>query len=365
MTSRRSPDRIIPIGPLIRQRRNAVGLTQRQLAEAAAVSISALRDLEQGRTVFPRWGMVEGLTVALGIDQRQRADLLRTWRAGAAAGHREAPGHEHGPECSLPDVCINVLGPLVATRYGVPVGLGSARQQTVLGLLVLHQDSWLHRDEVIEVLWGEKPPPSAVAEVQGYISRLRRLLDSAHRSGERTGLIASAGSSYLLRSEQARIDLVAFERTVQRADEAVTGGVPDLGCQVYEQALGLWRGDVLADIDLLRLHPAVTTLACTRTEAVVHYAEAAAAAQAHTRALPHLRALCARERFNERAHAHLMIALAADGQQAAALQVFADLRGRLDRELGIHPSAALVRAHVRVLRQQLTAVSAPTLPRPT
>jgi large subunit ribosomal protein L1 len=157
MMSRR--DRSVPIGSLVRQRRHAAGFTQRQLADMAGVSVGALRDLEQGRTSCPRWGMLETL-----------AGVLDTG----------------------PGVRVEVLGPIAATRAGQPVPLGPARQRAVLGLLALHQGGWLHRDAIIDALWGERPPASAAGKVQGYVSRLRRVLDPARERGQRAGFIASA-----------------------------------------------------------------------------------------------------------------------------------------------------------------------------
>lgn len=43
------------IGQDIRRYRKAAGQSQRQLADAAGLSLGALRDLEQGRTLWPRW----------------------------------------------------------------------------------------------------------------------------------------------------------------------------------------------------------------------------------------------------------------------------------------------------------------------
>ncbi len=46
-----------------------------------------------------------------------------------------------------------------------------------------------------------------------------------------------------------------------------------------------------------------------------------------------------------------MTALAASGQQSAALQIFTDVRHRLNTELGISPSPILTQAHTSILRQ--------------
>jgi len=103
--------------------------------------------------------------------------------------------------------------------------------------------------------------------------------------------------------------------------------------------------------DLLRGHPAVLEVTRQHAEAVLGYAEATMLAGIAGRALPHLRRLCAEEPLNEHAHARLMVALAATGQQAAALQVFTELRSLLDAEFGILPSPVLAQAHAAVLRQ--------------
>src|SRR5262252_5338390 len=51
----------------VRQARRAAGLTQQQLAEAARVSVGALRDLEQDRTTRPRREFVRRLDGLLGL----------------------------------------------------------------------------------------------------------------------------------------------------------------------------------------------------------------------------------------------------------------------------------------------------------
>jgi DNA-binding SARP family transcriptional activator/DNA-binding XRE family transcriptional regulator len=332
-------DRPTAMGPLIRRHRAAAGLTQRQLADAARVSLGTLRDLEQGRTQRPRWGVVEGLATALGI--AQVGELRQLWhRAGARPGGR-------------PGIRVGVLGPLLVTRTGLPLALGPARQRAVLALLGLHQGDWLHREEIIDALWPERPPASAVAQVHVLISRLKALLDPARERGGRAGVIASSGPGYQLPAEAVHTDLTAFGWLAGQGGRAAARGDQAGACGYYEQALALWRGDVVADVWLLRRYPAVTELSCLRDDVVMGYAEAAAAAGRCARVLPYLRALCARQRFNERAHAHLMIALAAEGQQTAALGVFTALVRRLDGELGIWPSPILTRAHAEIRRRPL------------
>ena len=331
------------MGSLLKRYREDHGVTQRELAAAAGMSIGALRDLEQGRTRFPRWGIVEELAAVLGLGHAQRAELTQAWRAtGTVTRRRPRPGRRIG------GLRIEILGPLTVWRDGTPIALGPARQRAVLGMLALHPETGLHRDALIDLLWGEQPPASAVPEVQGYVSRLRTIMGG--RTGNAEPITTVGGCRYHLALGACgiQLDLSAFQQATRdaRAD-------PVRACELYEQALGMWRGDILADIDLVRGHPAVVQVARQRAEAVLGYAKAAVPAGIPGRVLPHLRDLCAQEPLDEQAHAQLMILLAATGQQAAALQVFTALRELLDSEFGIDPSPVLTRAQDLVLRQRI------------
>ena len=333
------------IGSLIKHFRSQRRVTQRDLAAAATISIGALRDLEQGRTRFPRWGTVEELAVVLGLSQAERAELGRAWQAEEQA---PVPGPRHGEPVRV--VSIEVLGPLEVWRDGSRVALGSPRQRAVLGALALYAGTGLHRDAIIDLVWGEKSPVSAVPEVQGYVSRLRRILgDGPVRPENAEHITTLGGCYYRLNADvgQLRIDLADFWRLTGEARAARTD--PAAACGRYERALELCRGDVLADIHLFRAHPAAIEVARQRADAVLGFARAAAECGSQPRALPQLRWLCAAEPLNEEAHAWLMVTLAAIGQQAAALRVFTEVRHRLRDELGITPSPVLARAHAQVL----------------
>src|ERR1039457_6167583 len=135
------------------------------------------------------------------------------------------------------------------------------------------------------------------------------------------------------------------------------GPGPAAACELFGRPLGVWRGEPLGDVALLRGHPVVVGLAGQRAEVVVEYAETASAAGWHDQVLPHLQGLAARDPFDERALACLMIALAGGGKQAAALEVYEQARRRLDDQLGVLPGAVLAGAHTRVLRHQIPAVA--------
>jgi len=326
----------VSIGALVRTRRLAAGLTQRQLAGRAQVSLGTVRDLEQGRTYRPGVASVAKLAAALGLDMA---------RLQASAPPAPAPG----------GLYLQVLGPVLASRGGAPAGLGEPRQRAILGLLALSPGRPVHRDALIDAVWPQAPPHSAAHLVQTYVSRLRRTLDPDRAPRDPRGLLVSSGTSYRLQVTEDQLDLLAFGQLVSDARDAAAAGQPEAACDAFELALGLWCGDPAGDVDALRGHPAVLSVSRARTVAVLEYADLAEQAGRADRALGQLADLSAREPLNEKACARLMLTLAATGQQAAALRAYEELRHLLDEQLGVLPGAELARAHGQVLRQEVPA----------
>jgi DNA-binding SARP family transcriptional activator/tetratricopeptide (TPR) repeat protein len=246
-------------------------------------------------------------------------------------------------------VRIEILGPLAAfckeEEAVLPPG-----QQLVLGLLALASGAPVSRDALVDMLWQDRPPSSATAIVQTYISRLRRVLTEE--------VLLRDGPGYRLDVLPEQLDLLEFRQTL---DQARTVSGPDEACAAYERALSLWRGDPLAGLPLSAEHPPLVALRAEQVAATLEYADVASANGWHGRVLPYVRALVARHPLDEAAHARLMIALAGTGRQAEALEVLERLRHRLDEELGIMPGPELREAQDRVLRQRVPATG-PELP---
>jgi DNA-binding SARP family transcriptional activator len=315
------------IGQDIRRYRRAAGLSQRQLAEAARLGLGTLRDLEQGRTLWPRWDSVEALATALGLKAG------RAWPGSIV----QPPG----------DVAIElqILGPIAVTRSGEPVELGPRRPRAILGLLALRRDGSVRLAELTDMFWGSQPPATAATAVHGYISQLRRTLGSAGHHD----LVVWTGHGYRLQAGQhCRLDRVTFEELARGGHEALDQADHVAACDLYEGALSLWRGSTLEDVETLHDHPVVVDLNTRRADVVIRYAHAAARARSRLRVLPHLRDLCAREPFNEQAAAQLMCTLAATGRRAAAITEFERLRSRLAGELGIAPGHQAAAAYAQV-----------------
>jgi DNA-binding SARP family transcriptional activator/tetratricopeptide (TPR) repeat protein/DNA-binding XRE family transcriptional regulator len=314
-------------GGVLRARRLSRGLTQEELSRLAGVSVRAVRDIERGRVRRPRKDSVRRLAAVVGLDP---------------AALDERPGVDR--------LQIKLLGPLTVHRADAPVDVGPPRQRCVLGLLGLQPNRVVRQEEIIDVLWGAHPQATSRNMVHAYVSRLRRLLPP----WKGMTLITGGDGGYRLTVDSDQLDLLRFDELVARA-AADPGSALDL----YAQALACWRGPVLADLTArLRRHPAAVALARRHVDAVLAYADLAIAAGLHQGAEEQLRALTAEEPLHEGAHARLMLALAGSGRRAAALDLFAEVRGRLVEELGLEPGLELRDVQAQVLRGELPLAGA-------
>src|SRR5436305_2348671 len=105
-----------------------------------------------------------------------------------------------------------VLGPLEARDGEGPLPLGGPKQRALLALLLLNANRVVSRERLIDELWGDEPPETAVTSVQVYVSRLRKLLPDA--------TLLTRAPGYVLEVEPEQVDLLRFERLLAGAREA-------------------------------------------------------------------------------------------------------------------------------------------------
>ena len=100
-----------------------------------------------------------------------------------------------------------ILGPFEAWKDGRELDLGAGRHRALLLFLLLHAGEVVSADRLIDELWEEQAPASAAKLVQGYVSRLRRVLPA--------GSIVTRDSGYLLVAGET--DAADFERLLELA----------------------------------------------------------------------------------------------------------------------------------------------------
>jgi DNA-binding SARP family transcriptional activator len=135
---------------------------------------------------------------------------------------------------------IALLGPLVVTRDGRPLELGGGQPKLLLVLLALEPGRVVGVERLVDAIWGERLPAEPVNALQVVASRLRRALGPDQ-------VVVSRPPGYLLALEPERVDTVRFERLTVEAHAAMATGQTERAAGLLRAALGLWRGEALAD----------------------------------------------------------------------------------------------------------------------
>jgi class 3 adenylate cyclase/DNA-binding SARP family transcriptional activator len=250
---------------------------------------------------------------------------------------------------------VNLLGPVEARTGGGVVPLGR-RERAVVALLALHAGSVVPATRVIDELWPDSPPDTAGNVVQGIVSRLRRSLDP--------DAITTAGAGYALNRSQVGTDLDEFERLAATGRNVLADRPAD-AAQQLRQALGLWHGEALSDLQDLRFAQMETVRLHERRMLVVEDRIAAdLASGAGPMILDELADLERRHPLREGLVGTRMRALAQAGRRVEALDAYAAFRRRLVDETGLEPTAALRELHQSLLDDDPEASRRPQPPPP-
>jgi predicted ATPase/DNA-binding SARP family transcriptional activator/class 3 adenylate cyclase len=240
---------------------------------------------------------------------------------------------------------VGLLGPLTVTAEGSAVLIGAAKERSVLAVLALRAGRAVSGDELIGALWGDDPPPSAHKNLQTYVSALRRVLPER--------LIDTVPGGYRLALAEELVDVFAFEGLAAAGQRALASGDPAGAVGPLGEAVGLWRGQPLAE---LAEHPwgiaEVTRLEELYRGCQEDLAEARLGLGQHRGLVGDLEAAVTAEPLRERRWAQLMLGLYRCGRQADALRAYQRLRQVLGEELGIEPSAELVALEDAMLLQK-------------
>ena len=256
---------------------------------------------------------------------------------------------------------FGVLGPVEATRGGERLPLGGSKQRALLAVLVLHANEVVSTEQLIDELWADDPPATAVKMVQVYVSRLRHEFE---RADAENGLLVTSAPGYVLRLARDQADLDRFQGLAE-AGHAARPDRPDEASQLFASALALWRGAALSDVALEPFaQAAIPRLDELRLATLEERIDVDLALGRHGRLVGELRELVGQHPLRERFRLQLMLALYRSGRQAEALEAYRDARVTLSDELGIEPSPELQQLETAVLRQDPSLDLPATTPTP-
>ncbi|GAA3169622.1 BTAD domain-containing putative transcriptional regulator [Nonomuraea roseoviolacea subsp. carminata] len=227
---------------------------------------------------------------------------------------------------------ISILGPLEVEGDEGPVAVGGVRLRALLALLALEAGRTVTTERLIDALWPHEPPANAANALQTLVKRLRAALRPYEAVESRPG-------GYALAVEPDDVDALRFRRTARSGE-----------------GLELWRGPALADLTSV---PLLANAAAALEQDRLAAVEARLAAGAPVE----LTAEVAAHPLRERLAALAMRALAAEGRQAEALELFERTRRTLADELGVDPGPELRAAHVAVVSGDVPTPEPPAPPR--
>lgn len=237
-------------------------------------------------------------------------------------------------------VQLRLLGPVeIEVNNGRLLSLGTGRLRTVAAILISEVNQVITVSRMIDLAWDADPPARARGVVHNHVHRLRQLLVGQAE-------IATRGQGYVLLADPCAVDVNRFRYLVSNAHEAE----PRTAVAKLRQALGLWRGEPLADVPGERVRRTLGVgLTQARVAALQELGSKLLMLGRYGELITELTAWLAEHPLHEELTALLMRALQASGRQAEALDHFHRTRRHLEDRLGIDPGPALSETYLAVL----------------
>ncbi|MEU9244124.1 BTAD domain-containing putative transcriptional regulator [Streptomyces sp. NPDC048385] len=249
---------------------------------------------------------------------------------------------------------FQILGPVRVWQGTTDVKLGPPKQRALLALLLAHAGQPVPLHGVVDALWQEDPPATAVNVIHRHVAALRRLLEPGLLSGTASRRLVRDSGGYRIDVAPHELDLLRFRALRQDARRSARQGDRAKAVELLVEALDLWRGPAGSGIPPeVRALPVFTAVddehVAAVKEAAGYVPTAGAVLTEHV--LVTLRQAAAHHPLDEGLQARLIEVLAAAGRQGEALETYRVVRARLADELGLDPGPELREAQLTALNQ--------------
>lgn len=239
---------------------------------------------------------------------------------------------------------IRVLGPLEVLVEGERRELEKGNVRALVVLLALDAGKPVASERIVDLLWPERPPPTAREMVRIYVARARK------RLGEEA--ISTRPGSYVLEADPDSVDGLRFERLLKEGSRKLEAQDAAGAAAALEQALALWRGPPLAELESLQfVRHEKARLEELHLEAVEGRLDAELELGRAGELVPELEGLVRTHPYRERLRGQLMLALYRSGRQTDALARYREGRHVLADEIGIEPGPDLKTLEMAILKQ--------------
>ncbi len=211
------------------------------------------------------------------------------------------------------------------------------KHRDLLAVFVLNARRPLTPGRLRQLLWPREGGDRSDSLVRGYVGQLRQLLGK--------DVITTVSGSYTLAIEDDQLDVNRFRSLVERG--------------AHDEALALWRGPALEDLDpegerwteTPRLRAELEEL---RVLALERRVQRDLDAGRHRELLAELRRLIEQHPFWQRFRGQYMLALYRSGRRVEALDAYQALRDQLDDGHAIEPDPELQLLYHRMLHDDVS-----------
>ena len=236
---------------------------------------------------------------------------------------------------------LRILGPLEVSDETGPIALGGQRQRALLAVLALTPGRVVATDRLVDLLWGEGAPKTALASLQNGVAQLRKALGA--------DIVETRAPGYVLRISPEQVDAHRFERALTDARRLPA----EERRKQLVRALDTWRGPVLTEFAFQSFAQSeIRRLEELRLVALEERIDADLELGRHGDVIGELEGLVAEHPLRESFLRQLMVALYRAGRQAEALDVYQAARTRFVDELGIEPGPELRQLQAEILRHE-------------
>ncbi|MFC4067788.1 AfsR/SARP family transcriptional regulator [Actinoplanes subglobosus] len=250
---------------------------------------------------------------------------------------------------------VSVLGQLTVTGdsgEALPAGELPRRARQVLAVLAARHDRIQSKDALADSVWGEDLPGNHVAALEHYVSVIRRRLQPDGSSAN--WFIVTRSGGYLFDTTRAGLDLADLRALIRRLD-TVTPGCPER-LAVHAEILALARELPFPEDPYAEwAEPVRTEVQVAAVNALLQHSGASLSGDP-ARSFRLAQEAIELDPFLESGYRAAMTAAIAMDRQDDALRIFERCRQILDEELGVTPSADLVRLQREVLAGRTAAI---------
>src|SRR5262245_41552513 len=138
-------------------------------------------------------------------------------------------------------VRIRLLGPVAVAAGDGWQPISGRRRSAVLAALALQPGQTVVADRLVDIVWGERVPPTAGDTLRNHVSYLRGMLPTG-------AAIVTRSGGYAIHLDPPGTDIEAVEHLIEQATRSSDARQRESQLQA---AIALWHGPPLADLTAL------------------------------------------------------------------------------------------------------------------